>query len=835
MRVLVVEDESIIALDLRRRLDRLGHTVIGHARTGTAAVELALSGDPQIILMDIRLQGEMDGIEAAERIQAHKRVPVVFLSAHTDDDNLERVRLAGAYGFVLKPFDERELVVAMTLALHKAETERALRQEQQWHSGTLDALYDGVITIDEENRIRFANLSAGRLLGVDRESLAGSTLEERLKVRALREQGPQTEDVAREHGRLVRDGGDIAVELTSTNIRSDSGQRLGSTVVIRDIELEEEYLRSIKAARDEAIAAVRSRSDFIMGISHELRTPLNSIIGMADLVADLSESAEQREYLTILRGAADTLLGLINSILDLARLQSGGIRPNLEPGDLYDDVDRMMRSVAVQASQRGLRAYLIVDPRTELGVRADFARIDQILLSLLSNAAKFTKEGYFLLRVEPARDARDVPDGHAAIRFSVVDTGPGIAPDEQSKVWERYVQLDKEQARVHGGVGIGLTLTKELVTHLGGTVELESEVGKGSSFSVTMTFERSTVTRPAFCAMNLRQPTRRVAVVTSDTLLREAVVPWLEHWGCRVAVFDDVAALPADPAVFTDVVIEGELSGDRFRSQMDTLAPHTAIHLIGVAGDELSGPCCPCGLIRLPRLAGMLAGANVPSIASSPAAPGLFGKILLVDDNRLNRVANAHLLERLGLTVVSVENGREAVEKLKSWKADVVLMDLEMPVMNGYEAAEAIRAGEAGESARGTVILALTAHATDPDRDYSDRVGMDGFISKPLQERQVRATIGALLRGRSAPKGVDDTPGKMLRLVVRLLEKGDAGRVMEHLQELRRRLIALNDSEGSGAAFRAVLACRRGDTRRAAEIVAGLAGRLGTGKGEDAR
>jgi signal transduction histidine kinase len=353
-RILLVEDERIVALDVSHRLQRMGLEVVGHAADAQTAIRLAEEAEPDLILMDIQIAGDYDGITTAELIHERAAIPVVFLTAYDDQELLNRAKTHETFGYVLKPFQERELSIAIDMALYKSDADRELRR-----------------------------------------------------------------------------------------------------------------------AKEDAERAVRAKADFLAAMSHELRTPLNSVIGMADLAGDLSCNDTQEEYLRILRDSAETLLLLINSILDFSKIDAGMMVLTTEPFALHPLLERVVSNVVGQAVTRGLELDLWVDPTIPTRVTGDAYRLMQVLINLLANAVKFTAAGRVELEVTPEQDR---------IRFSVTDTGCGIPEADLQTIFDLFTQLRSSSGEHTPGTGIGLALCKRLVTLMGGEIRVRSRIGEGSVF-----------------------------------------------------------------------------------------------------------------------------------------------------------------------------------------------------------------------------------------------------------------------------------------------------------------------------------------------------------------
>ncbi|MCG8478615.1 MAG: ATP-binding protein, partial [Spirochaetales bacterium] len=480
--VLIVEDESVVALDLEQRLIGMGFRVTGHAHTGATAVELARSSEPDVILMDIKLRGDLDGIETAELIRREVDVPVIFLTAFSDSTNLDRAKRSNAYGYILKPFQERELAIAIELARYKHNTERELHRNRALLNVTLNTIEEGVITIDSNDVILLMNRAACRMTGWDESDAIGRVLTEVFLLHGDGEpDGAYTEDNGvGEPWMTLRDrsGVERLVEVSRKEIKPGASSTSSYALVFRDVTVELENRRRLLAAKEKAEAAARARGDFLARVSHELRTPLNSILGMVQLARQIdSVDGELTEYLDILSGSSESLMALISDLLDYARSDSGGITVRRERFDLTSAVENVGKSHAMDAHRRGLRLINVIDPTVPRVVYGDEQRVIQVLGNLLSNAVKFTNHGYVSLAVRPGVEPRH-------IRFTVEDTGVGIPADRYEAVFDDFSQLDDPSTRSAGGVGLGLAIVRRLIFAMGGSIDLDSTPGDGSIFAV---------------------------------------------------------------------------------------------------------------------------------------------------------------------------------------------------------------------------------------------------------------------------------------------------------------------------------------------------------------
>ena len=801
--------------------------------------------------------------------------------------------LAGAFLLVSTGRTARiELQVAeRTTDLEREVSDRktaedTLARQTALLSGLLDSIPDLVFFKDVRGVFLGCNSRFAEYVGETRETIVGRTDHDIFDT-TLADSLAESDRIVLNQGTPLQverwsnfpDGRRVLLDTLNAPLYDAAGSIVGVLGVSRDVterkRAEEELLITKEIAdamnRELADAIARanrmaaraeqanlSKSEFLATMSHEIRTPMNGVIGMIDILMDANLTDEQRGYAEMIQKSAEALLSVINDILDFSKIEAGRLEIGHEDFDLQTLLDDLVDTVALRAHQKGLALACMVDPDVPSMVRGDPGRLRQVLTNLIGNGVKFTSEGEVVISV--ALDYED--DTSAQVRFAVTDTGIGIPENKLGRLFQPFVQVDGSITRKYGGTGLGLSISRKIAEMMGGEIGVESEEGKGSTFWFTARLEKREEEKDG-----LRPPKdlsgTRVLVLDGDKTNRRVLAAMLESWNCRHEACADASAamevlhasaaagdpfhmvildmrMPGtDAATFGEMMRERPfLSGTRLVLMKSLTERDDVSHGRGaVFNASLTKPLkrnqvYDCLISALGRM-------EAPIPADGPGADQrgrsekrmLTMNILLVEDNLINRKVALKLLEKLGYHADTADNGFEGVDAAMNRSYDLILMDIQMPEMDGYEATRAIRRIESAATRPDVPIIAMTAHAMKGDREKCLNAGMDDYLAKPIQLRELGAAIARWTVPDTPPHAAPPTGQESVQMCVfdraGVLDRleGDADLLDELLKTLfdsvPQRMAALEQAIASGNAF---------EIRLIAHTLRGAAANLGASR-----
>jgi PAS domain S-box-containing protein len=548
----------------------------------------------------------------------------------------------------------------------------------------------------------------------------------------------------------------VWVSMRGAPLYGVEGKVVGYRGFCEDVTERKTTQEEVVAARDTAEKANKSKSEFLANMSHEIRTPMNAVVGMTGLMLGTDLNVEQRGYAQTIRQSADALLTIINDILDFSKIESGKMELESHPFSLSLLAEEALDCVALQATEKGLDLHCQIDPALPDGLMGDITRLRQILANLLSNAVRFTAEGEVGVHIGPTKDE----EGRELVCFSVVDTGIGIPEDKLNRLFQSFSQVDASTTRKYGGTGLGLAISRKLSALMEGHIWVESEEGRGSAFHVAVPLPAATVPKSLVPHASLQNKT--LLVVATHSGVRTMIRGLARKWGMQVAM---AASAPealkrmAEGQAFDIAMIEDSPTGLKLPGEIARLRDGKALPAIllttlrqqaaygqNLPAGFLSAIAKPVHATPLHNLTvGVLRGEKMSGkIVQSGRIDGGLGKrrplrLLLAEDNVINQKVATRILSQMGYRPDVAQNGVEVIQALERQNYDVILMDVQMPEMDGLEATRHIREHFTG--ARRPWIIAMTANAMDVDKKNCFEAGMDGYLSKPVRIEALEAEL----------------------------------------------------------------------------------------------
>ncbi len=694
---------------------------------------------------------------------------------------------------------------------------------------------EGVALLDQQGKFTFVNHAHAEMYGYRVDSLLGQSwkiLYSKNQLPYIEEHClPELKDSGKWQGELIglrKDGTSFPVEISLSNLLHTDQSSAGLVCTCRDIterkmaegtisqatQTLEKQNQELELTRDQALKAARSKSEFLATMSHEIRTPLNGVIGMTDLLLGSALDSDQLEMVETVKHSGEFLLTVINDILDFSKIDAGKLDLECINFDIRAAVDEVLDILAERASQKNLELIGLVYGQTPWQLRGDPGRIRQILFNLIGNAIKFTQDGEIVVNVSLIESTTDT----TTLRFSVTDTGIGISPQAQDGLFDTFTQADSSTTRKFGGTGLGLAICKKLVTLMNGDIGVLSEKGQGSTFWFTIPFpHNSTVPQDPIPAVSLED--RRICIVESNNTIRFLLQHYAQSWGMTCVVADNgsegLALLQqhAKEGTAFDVAILDHTLSDTTQEDGLSLAKHirqnpaishTPLILLAALGKRGEGNLAreagfngyltkPIRHQQLQKCLQMILSADQQtSSATTQQSSSLITRhtileaqahtqvhVLLAEDNLVNQKVAVRMLQKIGYRVDVVANGQEAVEAVERKAYDLVLMDWQMPEVDGLEATRRIREAErvrqeakektspatsahpSHERAR-IPIIAMTANALPGDQEACFEAGMDDFLTKPVGIEQLNAMIAKWTIPREGKEGQDSSATKTL-------------------------------------------------------------------------
>jgi PAS domain S-box-containing protein len=660
--------------------------------------------------------------------------------------------------------DERGVALRLTGTqtniTERKQLERALSNTLRVMRALLETMPLPVIMRDTDRRVTLVNAAWEKMLGISRHDIVGKQIEQYPR-KVLSNNHLESDLEVLQHKRSLRyetvvhgvDGTDFDVIVAKTPLVADDGTVTGLAAVITDISEQKRISETLEKARVAAEAAMHAKSRFLANMSHELRTPLNGVVGMASLLENTALDAKQRRFVRTLRSSAEALITLINDVLDLSKAEAGKLELSRGPFELRRELEQVVGLFSARAYDKGIEIAAHIGRDVPPVINGDPIRLRQVLGNLVNNAVKFTESGAVLVSVTGAPSG----DSLAALEFSITDTGVGVAPEEQKRIFEAFEQADGSVTRKFGGTGLGLAISRQLIELMHGSLGLQSSLGHGSRFWFRIPTGVPRLDPPA----PEPAPDLAALVIGLHVVMQGAARDTLARDCAQVVCVDNVAAaiealtglgpqirrlrviLDSNVTARLEQAVSSLRAAGSSRPQQ--FREMEVVVLVPPDADATPPPGVSRCLVKplcMPDLAGAVATQDTAQSTRIRALPtrGSRGRALVVEDNAVNQEMARAMLDMLGFHVLTASNGHEGVQAAAANpELDLIFMDCQMPVMDGLAAARAIREAESGSGR--VPIVALTGNAMPGDREACVAAGMDDYLAKPFSLSALRAMV----------------------------------------------------------------------------------------------
>jgi len=785
LHLLIVDDEQDVTESLCFMLRKLPYD-IRSANHAYDALALARQRPVDIMITDIRMP-DMDGIELLREVRkVNPDTMVIAISAHGNLDTAVDFMKEGGVDFIQKPVSNEALRLAIRSAeekwqlrhdLHIANehvqdanlqlkrNQEQLKENEAKFRLIAENMADVIWIIDTKLQFVYLSPSVQNLFGYLPSELLGRQIYDMLPAGEQRSVGRTLKYhlLAAQRNRFFeqryelelpkKNGERIWTETLVTVLRNDRGDIVGLQALLRNITARKKVEVDLKAAKEEAESAVKARSEFFANMSHEIRTPMNAVVGLTSILKETSLTQDQRDLVKTVSVSAEALLSIIENILHMSKIESNAMDMEEVLFDLHKCCEAALDIIAPKAAEKKLELIYDIDDSVPLSVVGDEARLRQVLLNLLSNAVKFTHEGEIVLTVR----AGDKTETGLRIFFSIKDTGIGISREHREHIFDPFRQADSSTTRKYGGTGLGLAISRHICELMGGELWLQSRLGEGSAFKFYIEVPQL-YKKEVFLLPDKRLAEKTILLYLPNETLSATIHSLLRHWGIQVILYKNTSTLQAllDKGGHIDVALIDNVMPDEAitLAQMLKEAGNTSVFFLNDMGiDKNKGsefvdvwflkPLKPDQLHE--RLVHSLFGDAKKTRKSGVRDMESLGllncplRILVAEDNLVNQKVTQRMLENIGFLSDLAVNGQEVLDKIAMQSYDVILMDVQMPVMDGLTATKEIRNQE-----NPVFIIGLSAHAFPEDKAKCLKAGMDDYVTKPVNlERLIEAIRNA--------------------------------------------------------------------------------------------